>query len=414
MQYYLARWEWADQGGFFAWQPPQNAIACLDFRSIPQMSLAGGSPEGFGFFAYLNPVVLPGSIDLGNNLNGIINNAKKNALKTSLSLLSNITVNSLLEILFELLTIHSDPTGLVRWKPLMPTRANNLEIHLQGHSKIISKKLIPGFSSEWNNVKAVLQEDYRKIRQQGLDGFHDKDLHRKFLQALVEKFKIDFRDLIPADLPEETPLPHQTTITESFNKADSTVLGPDLTWDEFQTGGADPFEVFSNTCRYAASQTLNAHTKAKAETDLATDDHYAQITLINVINGNPTYSAVIIRKDSTTTVTCYHFDMVDDAGADRFRSWKIEGAVFTALGSTNQTPIANDILRGEMDGNSLKLKVNGIILHTITDTAITGKLRCGIGFYSNVAGTRPQIDNFEAGDLQDIFFKRKDKTLIGM
>ena len=412
MRYYLARWEWADAGGFSAWMPPlaNQCIASLDFRSLPQQALPGGTPEGFGFFAYSNAVTIPGSIDLGDGLTLNINTARKTALKNSFGLLSNISATKLVDILWELLTTHADATGLLRWKPLMPNRDKTLELVLNGHSVVKSQKLIPGESPEWINVQKVLQGDYRKIRNLGLDGKHDKNLHRQFLQSIVERFKIDWEKFIPSDLPKESPLPHSTIITESFNTADSTTLGPDLSWTELE----GDMDIFSNTCRYAA--TLDSgHSTSRANVDLASSDQYAQIVFVNALNGSTSAQGCHCRKDSSATLTYYHFQISDES-VDRRRTWRRVGGIFTSIGTTTGSAAVDDVLRGEIEGSTFRLKLNGVQQHSGTDTNITGNLRCGVGMQSgNLGNTRPRIDNFEAGDLAvPIFppFKKIDKTLI--
>lgn len=413
MNYYLARWEWADTGGFMAWMPPlaDQFIASLDFRSLPQQALFGGIPEGWGFFAYPSAVSIAGSIDLGNDIRGIQNPARRTALKTNLVLLSDITATNLLDILWELYTVHAEPTGLVRWKPLMPDAANNLELVLNGHSVVKSEKLIPEESPEWNQVQAVYQNDYRKIRQEGIEGLHDKDLHRRFLMALVEKHKIEPNKFIPLDLPIEEPLPHQTVITENFNTADSSTLGPNLTWTELE----GDMEVFSNQCRYASALTTG-HITSRADVDLVSSHQYSQIVQANALNGHNSAQGCHARKDSSATMTYYHWQQSDET-SDRRRSWRRVTGTFTLLTNTNGSGAVNNVVRGEIEGSTYRLFINGVQQHTGTDTNITGNLRCGIGMHSdNAANTRPLIDNFEAGDISRILppFKKSETTLIRM
>ncbi len=412
MEYYLAPWEWKDDGGL-AWYPPgiEEAIAILDLRSLPQQSLFGGVPEGWGFFAYANPQTISNSFYLGNLISKILTNAQKNGLKNRLNLPSNITSDTLVNILFELFTVHADPTGQTRWKPLMPNLKNNLELVLNGHSVVASKRLIPESSPEWLNVKAVLQEDYRKIGEGGKAGLHNEDLHRRFLQSLVEQYDVHPNLFIPDDLPKETPLPHNTIITESFNTTDSTTLGPDLSWTELE----GDMDIFSNTCRYASALNFG-HITSRADTDLATADQYSQIVFVNALNGQNSAQGCHRRKNSSATLTYYH-SQISDEPADRRRSWKRIAGTFTLLTNTNGSAAVNDVLRGEIEGSTYRFYLNSILQHSGTDTAITGNLRCGVGMHSdNLANTRPRIDNFEAGDLATIFppFKKRESTLIRM
>lgn len=412
MHYYLARWEWVTESGFSFWQPPlaDQYVACLDFRSLPQQALFGGIPEGWGFFAYPNPVVIANSIDLGDGLAGNINNAKKNGLRNNLGLTGNVSATKLVDILWELYTTHADATGLLRWKPLMPNNNNVLELVLNGHSVVKSQKLIPGISPEWNQVIAIYQNEYRKIRELGELGFHDRDLHRKFLQTLVEQFHLEPNKFIPADLPIETPLPHQTVIAESFNTADSTTLGPNLSWTELE----GDMEVFSNQCRYASALNFG-HITSRADFDFSSTDQYTQIVFANAINGVASAQGCHCRKDSSATLTYYHFQISDES-SDRRRSWTRINGTFSNIGSTNGSAAVNDVLRGEVNGSTFRFLLNSVQQHTGTNTAINTGSRCGIGMQStNTANTRPLIDNFEAGELSlKPFFKRRESTLIRM
>jgi hypothetical protein len=71
--YYLAHWEWnTDDPNRPYWHAPRQDIVLgmIDLRNIPQMSKAGGTPQGYGFFAYdqqIDPE--PGMIYLGGSLN---------------------------------------------------------------------------------------------------------------------------------------------------------------------------------------------------------------------------------------------------------------------------------------------------------------------------------------------------------
>lgn len=408
MNYYLAPWEWV-----IDWRPPlaDQFVACLDFRSLPQSALAGGAPQGFGFFAYPSAVAISNSIDLGDGLDLNISNAKKNALKSNLGLSSNISAANLIDILWELFTIHADPTGQIRWKPLMPKKDNTLELILNGHSIVKSKKLIPEISPEWNQILAVYQNDYRKIREQGLQNLHDKNLHRKFLQTLVEQFRLEPNKFIPSDLPIEMPLAHETIITENFNKADSTILGPNLTWTEIE----GDMDVFSNICRYASALTTG-YIEARADSDLSSPDHYSKCKLINAINGVTSSQGIIARKDASATLTYYQGLFSDRTGQDTQETFKVVASTRTLLTNTNGSVAANDIIELRINGSTYYLLKNGTQIHSGTDTAITGNLRCGLVMYSNAAGnTRPQVDDFEAGDLSLIpIFKRREQTLIRM
>ena len=183
-----------------------------------------------------------------------------------------------------------------------------------------------------------------------------------------------------------------TTITESFNKANSDILGPDLSWTEL----AGDIDVVSNK---AQSTTLGGQAIARADSDLATDDHYAQAIVDASEETNTAAPQVFCRKDSTTAITFYLF--LINYNDDTIQIYEVTTGSFTLLGSaisftlTAGTPVT---LRGSVDGSSLEVFIDGVSKGTRTDTVITGNLRCGIRVFKNSPGF-VTWENFQAGDL---------------
>ena len=184
-----------------------------------------------------------------------------------------------------------------------------------------------------------------------------------------------------------------TTITESFNKADSDILGPDLTWTEL----AGDIDVVSNQAR---SATLGGFVRARAETDLSSDDHYAQAVVGASEETALARPGVITRKDSSTTLTQYEFRAYFDN--DTVLIVRLVGGTATTIGGAwayTLTAGTTYTIKGSVDGSTLKLYMNGVQQGTdITDTQITGNLRCGLVGFKNTSGY-VSWDNFEAGDL---------------
>ena len=183
-----------------------------------------------------------------------------------------------------------------------------------------------------------------------------------------------------------------TIITESFNTGDSDTLGPDLSWTEL----AGDIDIVSNK---AQSTTLAGQAIARADSDLATDDHYAQ-AIVDASEETATAAPqVLCRKDSTTAITFYLF--LINYHDDTIQIYEVTTGSFTLLGSaisftlTAGTPVT---LRGTVDGSNLEVDIDGVSKGTRTDTVITGKLRCGIRAFKNTTGF-VTWDDFEAADL---------------
>lgn len=180
--------------------------------------------------------------------------------------------------------------------------------------------------------------------------------------------------------------------TESFNKAGSSVLGPDLTWTKI-TGDA---EVYSNKWR---NVTQAADVLTRAEHDVGSVDMYAQAYIDWTSWGN---WSIYARMNSTTwTGYCLAGNNVDVEGVRLFR---VVNGNFTLLGqatfATNEnTPY---LYRIEVSGGAtptIVVRVDGVQLLSVADTdaPITTGQRGALGAYA--AATQVQWDAFETGPL---------------
>lgn len=184
------------------------------------------------------------------------------------------------------------------------------------------------------------------------------------------------------------------TITENFNKADNG-LGPNLTWTEWKGTG---WRVLSNQAR-GEGDDLDPQ-RARAETDLATDDHYAQAVIVAMTGANYRDVEVICRKDGTATDTFYQLIARLGEATDDHQLYKTVANADTLLGTDTVDPAAGETFRLEVDGSTLQGFRNGAALsfNPVTDTAIVGNLRTGIGTYTRLVHS-VDLDSFEAGDL---------------
>ena len=67
-----------------------------------------------------------------------------------------------------------------------------------------------------------------------------------------------------------------TTLTESFNTADGTTIGPDLTWSEL----AADWSILSSQLRASAG----TEGIVRADSDLASSDHSVTVTVATTIS----------------------------------------------------------------------------------------------------------------------------------
>lgn len=197
---------------------------------------------------------------------------------------------------------------------------------------------------------------------------------------------------------EQFPIRGGATITESFNKADTDILGPDLTWTEL----IGDIDVVANAAQF---QTLGGSSNARADSALASADHYAQFDVI-AISGSSASTMVapgtVVRKDNTATLTYYLGRTTQrEAGASGYELFKFVAGSATSLGSLLNVllPVTPFNLKTEANGSAIRVLQAGIEKVSVADTAITGNLFTGIRAFQGASSLKGSIDNFEAADL---------------
>lgn len=417
--YCLAPWVWFTESGESSntshWAAPRQDIllGLVDLRPLPTQARSGGVPQGVGFFAYNAD---PGNIGqcFSGNLDTSLSVGAKIALRTLLNLPASLFSTSIRDILWELLTEFGDPTGVTRWKPLMPTSKGVLELHLGGHSIIKSMNYrLPKRLAEYKNIDTLIlqtyQENYRAIRAEALAGQLPPDQHRKYLSVLATRHQIPWQLLIPAGLPQEPPVKPSTTISENFNQGDSTTLGPQLTWTEL-TG--DWQTVSSKVSRVNTGSTLRF---ARADTDLSTDDHEAQIDVVTFTQPAASNNnlGAIVRKDSSATLDLYDaYLRITTGGVQTIRMEKVVAGVTTNLAATTQTFSIPDTVKIRSDGSTITDYRDGTQVDSLTDTSVVGNLRTGLVSAPNSA-TEVEGDNFSATDIGAAAPRRINVTIGG-
>lgn len=179
------------------------------------------------------------------------------------------------------------------------------------------------------------------------------------------------------------------TITESFNTANSDTLGPNLSWTEIE----GDIDVISNEAR----TTLTTGAAARANTDLDSVNHYVQADVNASEETAEGRVGLILRKDSTATLTYYSVDVLFLANS--LRILRRVGGATTLIASTSFVATAGTpvTLRGEVAGSTITATANGTQISAV-DTTITTGLRTGIAGQKVTSGF-VSWDNFEAGDV---------------
>lgn len=382
-------WVTADDGLGVRWTPPAGTAGWLDLRPLPSQAIKGGTPQGRAFVA---------ARQAPSNA-AIVANSSHLAVEAATTRMRDAWLSecgyrpsglTLLDLVWDHLTSGADPDGQAGPKPLMPDSKGNLALYLDGHSLVRSVKFEWG-DAYTNTVQAVLHRQFTDEWER------NQDHARRVMDFWCQRFRVsDWTVFVPKALHAHVPgrLPHQTTLTESFNTANSTTLGPDQTWSEFADGASgECFEVSGNQalCNTAGS-TINA---ARVNADLSSSDHYAQVivTQLGSVGENRQFGATC--RFSAAAVTFYGCRAI--RSLDGYQVFKMVSGTLTGLGSIITITIAlPQLAKIQADGSTLQAWYAGVQTHNFTDTSIAGNLRAGICGYNDVSA---KGDSWEAADV---------------
>lgn len=397
MRFWVGPWEWQTVGGQSCWGAPAGVNASLDLRSSPQCAVPV-TPQGFGFFTTANATSLGSDYtNLGTDPDVVLSGAQKASWQSRFGLPNVLAANTLRDTLWETITIQSDPTGLDRVAPLVPNINKRYEVWLGG--VLIGSKAFRRADDEATPVIDLLQRIYRSIRQDVLNGVSLPKFHLKFLGGLARKFGVDYHNFLPGDLPDEGDLPPETTITENFNTADSTTLGPNLSWTEYKEGSvSDRFQVVSNQCFTTHLDADNA-SSARADSDLSSVDHYAQVTLVVLGSGSFNKQAGPAARFSSSAQTHYHVRVLQIN--DNCQLCKVVAGTLSTISGGTVITVGAFPVKITCDGSSIRSQYNGVDQETVSDTSITTGTRCGLFGYASASEAGDTIvDDFTASDIR--------------
>lgn len=193
----------------------------------------------------------------------------------------------------------------------------------------------------------------------------------------------------------DAPAIRGTTITESWDSADSDSISADLTWTEVVTD----IDIVSNM----ASDQNDNNSFARAEHDLATDDHSAQYDVEGGATGS-NWWRVCARYEASAD-TCYFYQH-KKTGTNGLSLREAGSNSSLASGTGSVLVPGTDVMHIEVDGSSLEGFINDVSeIGPTTDTTLTGQTRVGIGAIANGAN-RVKFDNFVGTDLAAVAVTR--------
>lgn len=408
MHWYIGPYVWsetADVGG--GWVLPAGAVSGIDLRPVGQSAESGrrsGATSGRVLFASSRPPkVMPR--DYRHLCTGGLD--EPITARTAKRINRAASDGTLADAIMVALIHNADPSGDASPKPLMPGQGRQLKLCCGGH--VIDRKLrLSG--REWDNVRAVIRRDMDEVLTQVEAGIVSEEHSRKCLDYAFRKLRLrgdEWQDLLSADGRRKCrgPLPHSTTITESFNKADSSTLGPDLTWTETSTG----LGVSSNTVVVDSG----VFGEARAESDVSGSDHDAQVQLAYTWSAPGTGDNVRIIARFNASARTHYTSIIGESSGNGIRLGKRLSGTFTELGSpSGATGTSGDVIHCKCNGSTIEAILNtDSATHSVTDTSIVGNTRGGVACQN--AGV---LDNFQLADLavSGIVYTQLERDIRGM
>ena len=387
--YSLAPWRWVG-GNSPYWAPPEGSPGGIDLAKADDFSNPGHD-RPMGFFATpekpgSEAVVLAGPGDL----------RELNADATMCEAWEHATGHKpqgdhLIDLLADHLMNGADPDGLAACPPLTPGLGGRLEICLPGHSRVWSAP----FDRKSKHGKAVfrmhkdalgkLKKDARAGKCLSVDGV-DLEFHRRNLDWLAGKYKCDWKELVYTAWPaDEGPLPHHTTLTESFTYSDGSRINTWTGWSGYLDGSSSSlaFDVYSGQTRCGSS---SGNCVGRKDSNLSGTDQYAQALYIAAIAYDYKIGTACRCQSNANCYSGY-------AGNSRWSIGKQSTEIAYAVG----TITANKIIRLEVIGSTLTLFYDAAQKCQATDTTYSGGLKAGLYGYRN-GGSAIFVDNWEAGD----------------
>jgi hypothetical protein len=176
------------------------------------------------------------------------------------------------------------------------------------------------------------------------------------------------------------------TYKETFDKANSSILGPNLNWTELD----GDMEVFSNRCRFVNSSgsRFPGFAVATVTNTMPEHDMSVEVEIYGVTTSSKT--AEIIARGDSTALNGY---LGARTGTLRAIRKSVNGSVSTLVSTSGlSAPADGTILKLVVYGSTIKLYEGGTLVLTTTDSSITTGQQVGIA----LEGSGVSVDNFAA------------------
>lgn len=373
--HYLSPLKW-DTDGMPRWRAPDGCVLGLDTRAIPAQATSE-------YRDWCTAYVLSDTPQTGSDFTllgeGRVDEVRPGAAVASAwkKLLGFAPAgDTLLQWIVGLGTDQSTVDGSQPMRPYVPTASSITEIWLPLHSRVYAQKFggwNPSGNRYHNRIRDLLRYDFRSTKQLG------EDIAGRNLSSLARKF-----GCLPAEIDADVkPLPPHTTITESFNTADSSTLGPDLSWTEcypsltsYHWDASDEWSIVSNHCR--CDQARWSGSFAIPTTSLSASDNYSQSTIAIYGEGYSQWGSMA-RVKSSGDETCYLMKLIYNGNLSLCKSNQIW---VTELHTTSSlSPGVGKTISCTANGSSISDTFDGVTKDTATDTSYSTGTKVGMYGY---------------------------------
>lgn len=386
---YFGRWQWRDEAGGFSWNPPVGAVANIDLRLQSEREVKV-TPTGWALFDIPGPdQTAPGLTAVADAMADTLPLGKRAALSAALNLAMQ-SGEALGDYIWRYLTVDRDPTGVTQCSGLLPSKGK-LRLYFGSYRR--EENFTPGAGVYWPAVKAALRHQYRHRRAESFAGQLPANHYLKILDKWREDYKLDWREFVPDDLPQELPVKHATVVTETFPGTSDT-LGGDQTWTEV----SGTWDNISGDGRHVP-ETAGTY-GARCESVVSGADMYCSMTIktdngVSSVSGSGPATNFAAAADTYYSILLY-------AGNDNLYIRRVDAGSNTNLANVAVTRTLNVPYKLESTGGFLEAFQDGVSRLTYTDGSPLTGVRGGIH-----AVQSETFDNWEAGDLGVAAFKAR-------
>jgi hypothetical protein len=313
-------------------------------------------------------------------------------LRAKLGLAQQPSGATLIDLIYDCLGPLSVPDGSTGVRPLMPTSADDLEIHLSGHSLVKSLKFTPAQllaanpTGHANKIRDVIRtnldiaDDAGKLPEALGHWLMRCGYSRAEIKAGAPGKKAEFERLcstkVRVKYPNLKPKEPKTQVVETWPTNGDITSSQDHSWARpSSVAWANPSGTIvasSGTAKEGQSG-YGSHKFARCESAVSSEDHWTQ--------GNVTCDIAYLigtacRMAGTNTETAYNGEWWYN---DSLRLKKWVNGTPTQLASTAKTGGLSSVLfKTRGNGSTISVEVAGHDTISVTDPAITGNLKGGI------------------------------------